>query len=199
MPPQMQPMRPGWAVWNEHGDDTIPMNRSPDFSTRPQPPRASPGDLALLVVGIAAFVLAAGTAYRATAAARRAQATTAALRAELARGDGLVKKMEALRGDADENLASRVLLTLDAPPSRVLAELERHVPRDVHFSAMTLSYGPRLDIGLTVVARSGRAYDSMLERLIESGHFVDLRPGSEGRDGEIDARLSLTYQPFEIP
>ena len=92
-------------------------------------------------------------------------------------------------------LSARALLTAEAPPPRVLADLEALLPGDVRLMALTLDYGERLDAGHAgSAARQPASYDLFLQRLQQSPLFADVRPGEETRDGGVRAQVQAAYR-----
>ena len=73
-------------------------------------------------------------------------------------------------------LAAQALLTADAPPSRVVAELARLMPADVRLDDLRLAYGERLELEMRVSARVAGSYDVFLERLERSPSFARCCP-----------------------
>ena len=107
-----------------------------------------------------------------------------------------VDRTRALQGrkGPDAVLSSRAFLTAEAPPPRVLADLESILPGDVRLMALTLDYGERLVLGMQLAARHAASYDQFLQRLQQSALFVDVRPGEEMRDGGVRAQVQAEYR-----
>lgn len=163
-----------------------------DFSTRPQ--RSGPGPIETLLVVLAGLALlaASSTAFRSFRDARSRTASVDAARLELSASRARLGVLESRPGDVA--LARQTLLTLDAPPPRVLAALGELMPPDVRLESVELSYGERLELQMWVVARSSTAYDVFLERLQSSALFEGVLPGEENRDGEVRAGVRARYR-----
>jgi hypothetical protein len=114
------------------------------------------------------------------------------VRAETQRATERTRALQRGKG-AVEMLASRALLSAEAPPPRVLADLEAICPRDVRLNGLSLAYGESLILDMKVAARQGRAYDDFLKRLGESPLFADVVPETEARDGEVLATIRARY------
>lgn len=163
-----------------------------DFSTRPRRSGPRPVDAALLALGGLAL---AWSAYSALASRREAGArrvSVAEARRELASSRSRLGALESRSGDM--TLARQTLLTLDAPPPRVLATLAALMPSDVRLASVSMRYGDRLELEMRVVARSSTAYDVFLERLQSSPAFEGVLPGEENRDGEVRASVRAGYR-----
>ncbi len=174
------------------------MSQGRDFSRHPRRVGLSSWDGGLLVAAVALFALSgfvAGRAQSAVVAARR--------RLEEVRRDSEAAR-ERLRGlesrsGKEEGLASRVLLTAEAPPPRVVADLAALVPPDVRLDGVGLAYGRGVELDLQVVARRAQAYDLFLKRLAEAPRISAVSPGTENRDGEVRASVRATYAPAGRP
>lgn len=165
----------------------------PDFSTRGKRPEVRGADLALLAVAALALALAVTSAADAWGDLRRAgESLERARRETMAAAD----RMRALQGrkGPDAVLSSRAFLTAEAPPPRVLADLESILPGDVRLMVLTLDYGDRLVLGMQLAARHAASYDQFLQRLQQSALFADVRPGEEIRDGGVRARIQAEYR-----
>jgi hypothetical protein len=135
------------------------------------------------------------SSYAALAARREAGARRASVedvRRELESSRARLGVLESRAGDA--TLARQTLLTLDAPPPRVLATLAALMPSDVRLASVSLRYGERLELEMLVIARSSTAYDVFLERLQSSPAFESVLPGVENRDGEVRAAVRAGYR-----
>lgn len=150
-------------------------------------------DAALIAVAGLALLWSSYAAYaaRRDAGARRASVEEAQRELESFRAKLIA--IESRAGDA--TLARQTLMTLDAPPPRVLATLAELMPADVRLSSVSLRYGgERLELEMTVIARSSTAYDVFLERLSTSPAFEGVLPGEENRDGEVRAAVRAGYR-----
>jgi len=165
----------------------------PDFSTRPRGNGARGGDVILLGVALLCLALSVATTWRARADLAQAQAWAERLREQTGADVARARALRPSRDDATERLVSPHLLTVDAPPPTVLAELTRLLPGGVRLQRMSLVYGERLTLELGVAARNAVAYDGFLDRLEASGTFVDVVPGAESRDGEVRSSLRMAY------
>jgi len=105
-----------------------------------------------------------------------------------------VRELEARR-DPAQGIAYQALLTTEAPPPRVLADLVALMPGDVRLDAVSLSYGEPLGMRVDLVARNAASYDLFLDRLQRSPLFADVLPGEENRDGELRTSIQMTYRP----
>jgi hypothetical protein len=164
-----------------------------DFSTRARRAGAGTGDLVFLAVAGLALSLSIASAGGAWNDLRRAGADLDRARSETQVAARGARALESRKGP-DAVLSARALLTAEAPPPRVLADLESLLPGDVRLVALTLEYGERLDLGLQLVARRAASYDRFLQSLQESPLFADVRPGEESRDGGVRAQVHATYR-----
>jgi hypothetical protein len=173
-----------------------PLLRQPsrDFSSRPRRRAARPFDLALLAAGSAALLLSAYATVNAWNGRQRARARVEETRRETQAAQSRVRELEAQREPA-QAAAYQALLTVEAPPPSVLADLVALMPGDVRLDAVSLSYGEPLGVRVDVVARSAPAYDLFLDRLQRSPRFADVLPGEENRDGELRTSIQMTYRP----
>jgi len=171
------------------------VSRGPDFSTRAEVLRPG-GRWEPLLLGIAAllFVASASSAYSTRSEARASQAYLAGLRREVEQDRSRLRALEARRRSGGNLLTSKLVLTAEAPPARVLAELTELLPPDVRLESVTFAYGSRLEIEAQAVARRPASYDLFLERLAGSPSFGEILPGPEAREGEMRGSLRMTYQ-----
>jgi hypothetical protein len=102
-------------------------------------------------------------------------------------------RLLASRGAAAEGVPA--LLSADAPPPRVLADLAAVMPGDVRLESLALTYGQTVALEMQVVARAAPAYDAFLQRLEGSPVFGDVTPGDESRGDEVRGSLRVTYRP----
>jgi hypothetical protein len=164
-----------------------------DFSSQPRPQAASAAQK--VVVGLAALVLLASATYAfgAWRDSSRVRARLEQARAESQAAQARARAFET-RGDAGQLLAAQALLTADAPPSRVVAELSRLMPGDVKVDDLRLAYGSRLQLEMRVSAREAASYDLFLDRLEHSPLFSDVLPGDENREGELRALVRAVWR-----
>jgi Tfp pilus assembly protein PilN len=143
---------------------------------------------ALLLLGSVAAAIQAVRGRRAD------ESRVTGLRRELA---GLRARVQALetrqRGGGGDTLTSQLVLTAEAPPARVLAELTELLPPDVRFDSVSFGYGDSLEIEANVVARRPDAYDVFMERLAGSPSFMDVVPGPEVRESEMRSSVRMSY------
>ena len=164
-----------------------------DFSSRPRHRAARPVDLALLAAGTAAFVLSAYATTNAWNGRQRARARVEETHRESDAALARVRELDARREPA-QAIAYQALLTAEAPPPRVLADLVALMPGDVRLDAVSMSYGEPLGLRVDVVARTASSYDLFLDRLQRSPLFADVLPGEENRDGELRTSIQMTYR-----
>jgi len=165
----------------------------PDFSTSGKRPDLRAADMALLGAAAVALALAIASAAGAWSDLRRATADLTAARREAADAAGRARSLEGRRGP-DAALSSRAFLTAEAPPPRVMADLESVLPGDVRLVTLTLDYGERLNLVMQLSARHAASYDQFLQQLQQSPLFADVRPGEEVRDGGVRAQVQATYR-----
>lgn len=168
------------------------MRRQPDFSTRPDLSRRARAWEALALGGAAVLLLAsAAAALSAARQARVAEAAVTGLRREVLEARERVRALEGRR--RSDLLTSQLVLTAEAPPARVLAELAELLPPEARLESLSLVYGSRLELEAQVVTRRPASYDLLLERLQASPRFGDIQPGPEARQGEMRALLRMTH------
>jgi Tfp pilus assembly protein PilN len=146
---------------------------------------------AVLAAGAAALAVALFQAGRAWSREREARASLEASKAALAATQERLARLDVRRPDST---AGQVLMTLEAPPQRVVAELSVLLPADVRLDSLALRYGPTLEIDMQVVARHRGAYDSFLERLEASPLFDEVTPGEENREAEVRGSVRAVYR-----
>jgi hypothetical protein len=164
-----------------------------DFSTRRRRRPWRAGDVLLAggaAVVLAATALAAGRAWseRSHVAARLSE-----LRSSVEAARRRVGVLEA-RGRGGDSLASQAWLTAEAPPARIVRELTALLPGAVRFDGLLLSYGERLEVEMSVVARDASAYDAFLERLESSPVLEGVVPGPESRQAGMRTTVRATYR-----
>jgi Tfp pilus assembly protein PilN len=164
-----------------------------DFSTRPRPGRFSRGERALVLGGTAALLLAAWTALDAWGELREARARLAQARTE---AEAVRRRVLDLQGRAgpEHIMAMQAVLTADAAPPRVLAELAELLPPDVRLEAVSFSYGEQVEVELRVAARHPGSFDAFLDRLQRSPAFAEALPGDEDRRGDMRATIRARYR-----
>jgi hypothetical protein len=170
-----------------------------DFSSRPR--KAVPGLRGSLL--LAAAVLAILFAARGALVSRRdlnhGRKDLDTVRAEIASGEAETRAAPRKIGSPGAVLSSRVLLSVGAPPPRVVAEVAALLPDDVRLLELSLVYGERLQLELRVEARSAGAYDAFLDRIQRSPLFAGVVPGAENRDGPVTATVRALYRGEGAP
>ena len=164
-----------------------------DFSTRPSARRLSRAARALLFSGIAAFLLAAWATGNAWGEHRAASARLAQARAETEAVRARIRELQNRRGP-EQAMAVQAVLTSDASPPRVLAELAELLPGDVRLEAVSLAYGEQVELDLRVAARHPASFDLLLESLQRSPSFSQVLPGDEDRRGDMRATIRARYR-----
>ena len=164
-----------------------------DFRTR----RESRRTLAeVILVGLAGLALAAAAwgGLRARGELGSVRAALTEVQGEVASARVRLRSLGVPRVGEGERLASRLELTSEAPPARILAEITALLPEQVRLRAVNFGYGDVVAVDLEVEARTAAAWDEFLDRLSRSPHFASLRPGAEQRDGEIRAGVRMTWR-----
>jgi len=82
----------------------------------------------------------------------------------------------------------------ESPPPQVVGELAELAAGDVRLDALTSATPTRSPLDLQVTAQTLPPTIGFFEGLVESPRFVDLRPGSESRRGELRCTLRATYR-----
>ena len=164
-----------------------------DFRTRRNSGRTLAEAILLGFAGLA-LAVSAVSALRARGELGRVRAGLGEVRAELASAQARLRSLGARRSGESDRLASRLELTAEAPPARLLAEITALLPEQVRLRSVKLGYGDVVAIDLDVEARSAAAWDEFLERLSRSQHFTSVRPGEEQRDGEVRAGVRMTWR-----
>jgi Tfp pilus assembly protein PilN len=168
---------------------------NPDFSTRATPRRGLARFEPLLLAVAAVVLLASVTsASRSWAEARSSSRYLDGLRAELQRERDRLRELESRRRAGASVMTSKLALTAEAPPARVLAQLSGLLPPDVRLDSVGFTYGERLEIEAVAVARRPSSYDLLLERLSASPLFGEIQPGPEARQGEMRGSLRFVYK-----
>jgi Tfp pilus assembly protein PilN len=163
-----------------------------DFSSSPRRTAVRPLDALLVALAGAALAWVSVQAVRWWREAGARSAGVEEARRELETVQARLSALEARPGDVA--LARQTLLTLDAPPPRVLAALSEVLPADVRLASVSLRYGDRLELQMEVIARSSTAYDVFLEKLSASPRFESVLPGEENRDGVVRASVRAGYR-----
>lgn len=170
-----------------------------DFSTRPRRRGAGRLDRALLVLALAVALGAGYAAWQAWADLNRIQTSLDRARRSLEAERQRIGALEPRGGGSVETLVSQVVLSHEAPPQRLVAELTQMLPAEVRLDGLRLHYRDRLELSLRVRARRPEAYDRFLARLAASPLFSDVLPGEESRGDELTASLRLTYRDGATP
>lgn len=169
-----------------------------DFSTRPRRRAPDAFDVGLLALAGLSLILASYWTSTAWTDRRRARQNVEEARREAEADQVRVRALESRQG-AEGSLGTQALLTTDAPPPRVLAELGTVLPSDVRLESLTLTYGDGVTLEMQVAARAAAAYDAFLQRLEGSPAFTDVTPGDENRGDEVRASVRVTYKPSVTP
>jgi len=91
-------------------------------------------------------------------------------------------------------LATQALLSADAAPPRLLADLAALMPPDVKLDSLALSYGEGIGMSMHVSSKGAGAYEAFLQRLEASPLFEEVVPGEETRDGGVSASIETRYR-----
>jgi hypothetical protein len=164
-----------------------------DFSTHPRPSSRLSSGLWLAAGGLV-LLFSASRALQESRDARYAERVAAEARQEVDRTIERTKALKAGRWPGDETVASRVVLTADAPPRAVLSAIERVLPASVRLTSVSLAYGRYLDVEMQVGARNVEAYDEFLAQLGRSPHFEEIAPGAESRAGAVQATVRARFR-----
>jgi hypothetical protein len=156
------------------------VTRQPDFRTAPRASGGAGWGSALVAAG----VIAAGVAgYQALGA--RAEASAAAARLADATREVTALKTRHAALEARAAAAGESLLAIDAPPSRIVADVATALPPDVRLERLSIDYQRGGALELLVVARDAAAWDLLLERLERAPRIRDVEPGPEAREAEV--------------
>ena len=156
------------------------MTRQPDFRTAPR----AAGGRGWAGALVAAGVLAAGaSSYQALGAREEARAAGARL-AEATREVAALKTRHAAL-EARAAAGGQALLAVDAPPSRIVADVATLLPADVRLERLAIDYQRGGTLEMHVVARDAAAWDLLLERLERAPRIRDVEPGPEARAAEV--------------
>ncbi len=140
-----------------------------DFSSRPRRRRTSWADL------------------------KRARQHVVDLRRQSEAAQARLRTLES-RSAPTAALATQALLSEEAAPPRVLADLSGLMPADVKLESMSLTYGEAIAVQMQVSSRTAGSYDGFLQRLEGSPLFDDVVPGEETRDGGVSASITARYR-----
>lgn len=149
-----------------------------------------------ILLGLAGLALAvsAWSTLRARSELGSVRATLGEVQAEVASGQARLRSLGARRSGESERLASRLELTAEAPPARLLAEITTLLPEQVRLRSVNFGYGDVVMVDLEVEARTAAAWDEFLDRLSRSPNFSSVRPGEEQRDGEVRAGVRMAWR-----
>jgi len=164
-----------------------------DFSSRPRRRPPQPVDLGLIGIGVLTLIFAGYATGTSWADFKRARQHVADVRRDTEAAQARLKTMEA-RSAPTAALATQALLSTDAAPPRVLADLAALMPPDLKLDSLTLSYGEGIAMSMHVSAKSAGAYEAFLQRLEASPLFEEVVPGEETRDGGVSASIEMRYR-----
>ena len=164
-----------------------------DFSSRPRRRPPQPVDLGLIGIGLLTLIFAGYATGTSWADFKRARQHVADVRRDTQAAQARLKTMEA-RSAPTAALATQALLSTDAAPPRVLADLAALMPADVKLDSLSLTYGEGIALTMRVSARGSGAYEAFLQRLEGSPLFDDVVPGEETRDGGVSASIDMRYR-----
>jgi hypothetical protein len=164
-----------------------------DFSTRPRRRPPQPLDVGLLAVAALTLGVAGYATSSAWAESKRARQHVDDVRRETEAGRARLRALEA-RSAPTAALASQALLSADAAPPRVLADLSSVLPPDVKLDSLALAYGDGIALQMQVSAKGAAAYDVFLQRLEAHPLFDEVIPGEEVRDGGVGASVQARYR-----
>jgi hypothetical protein len=164
-----------------------------DFSSRPRRRPPQPVDLGLIGIGVLTLIFAGYATGTSWADFKRARQHVADVRRDTQAAQARLKTMEA-RSAPTAALATQALLSTDAAPPRVLAELAALMPPDLKLDSLSLSYGEGIGMSMHVSAKNAGAYEAFLQRLEASPLFEEVVPGEEARDGGVAASIEMRYR-----
>ena len=150
-------------------------------------------DLGLIGIGLLTLIFAGYATGTSWADFKRARQHVADVRRDTQAAQARLKTMEA-RSAPTAALATQALLSADAAPPRVLADLAALMPPDVKLDSLSLTYGEGIGLTMRVSARSGGAYEAFLQRLEGSPSFDEVVPGEETREGGVSASIDVRYR-----
>jgi hypothetical protein len=105
-----------------------------------------------------------------------------------------LRTLQGTKRAGSDALAARIVLSTEAPPARVVADLSALLPPDVRLDGLSLDYSSKLQIEARVSARRPAAYDQLFERLVSSRLFADVMPGPEAREPDLRSSLRMVYR-----
>jgi len=164
-----------------------------DFSSRPRRRPPQPVDLGLIGIGVLTLIFAGYATGTSWADFKRARQHVADVRRDTEAAQARLKTMEA-RSAPTAALATQALLSTDAAPPRVLADLAALMPPDVKLDSLNLAYGEGIGMSMHVSAKSAGAYEAFLQRLESSPLFEEVVPGEESRDAGVTASIEMRYR-----
>jgi hypothetical protein len=164
-----------------------------DFSSRPRRRPPQPVDLGLIGIGVLTLIFAGYATGTSWADFKRARQHVADVRRDTEAAQARLKTMEA-RSAPTAALGTQALLSTDAAPPRVLAELAALMPPDLKLDSLSLSYGEGIAMSMHVSAKNTGAYEAFLQRLEASPLFEEVVPGEETRDGGVAASIEMRYR-----
>jgi hypothetical protein len=168
------------------------MRRSPDFSSAVKGANEAHGPtLPWAGMGAGALALALVAMWLVDADLSRAQTALTAARAAAADAEQQARAGSSRGETLDALFAAQARLGTQAPPPRVLRDLQALQPPGVRLERIGLRYSATLDIDLEVYARQASDYDRFLAALEASPAFDSLTPGLENREGELRSSVSL--------
>jgi hypothetical protein len=142
------------------------VTHQPDFSTAPRPSRLPVWETLAVGAAFVVLILAGGGAWRARQEARQARARLGDVRREV-------------------EAASARLGALEAPPSRIVANVASALPGDARLERLSIDYERGGALEMEVVARDAASWDRLLDRLGRASWLRDLEPGPEAREAEV--------------
>ena len=153
-----------------------------DFSSRPRRRPPQPVDLGLIGIGVLTLIFAGYATGTSWADFKRARQHVADVRRDTQAAQARLKTMEA-RSAPTAALATQALLSTDAAPPRVLAELAALMPPDLKLDSLSLSYGEGIGMSMHVSAKNAG-------KPVQVRAFaVQAVEGDDARDAELVGRL----------
>jgi hypothetical protein len=164
-----------------------------DFSSRPRRRGPAAADLGLVGVGALTLLVAGYATGTSWADLKRVRQGVVDARQRSEAAQARLRAMES-RSAPTAALATQALLSEEAAPPRVLADLSGLMPADLKLESVALSYGEAITVEMQVSSRSAGSYDAFLQRLEGSPLFEDVVPGEETRGGGVIASISARYR-----
>jgi Tfp pilus assembly protein PilN len=156
------------------------VTHQPDFSTAPRPSRLPVWETLAVGAAFVVLILAGGGAWRARQEARQARARLGDVRREVEAASARLGALEARsRGN------TRALPAVEAPPSRIVANVASALPGDARLERLSIDYERGGALEMEVVARDAASWDRLLDRLGRASWLRDLEPGPEAREAEV--------------